>query len=142
MPVIAGMSLLAQQIEASMSLGPAAQPPLVATLISAGVASVAPMGMFPPAPVPIPLIPAGLPLGITGIQGALSLGPAATPKLVALQMASAIAMIAPMAPPVGMSLLATGLENALGLKSAATQKVVAQLMALEICNYFSMGGVI
>ena len=141
MPVIAGMSLLAQQIEASMNLGPAAQPPLVATLISAGVASVVPMGLFPSVP-PIPLIPAGMPLCQSAIQSALSLGPAATPKIVSLLMASGISMVAPMAPPAGLSLLATGLENAMGLKEAATQKVVAQLMALEICNYYPMGGII
>lgn len=142
MPIAAGIPLLQTQINTALNLGPAAQQATVAQLISLAVASVAPMGFFPPAPVPIPLIPAGVAAGQAMILNALNMGPAAKQSTVAQMMASGIALICPMAPPAGMSLLKTQIETALNLGPAAQQPMVATLIATAIGSYFPMGGVL
>lgn len=79
------------------------------------------------------------------IETALGMGPAASPKIVAQIIASAVGSMAgvgkiPAAPsplpviPAGISAGASQIETALNLGPAAKQKVVAQLIALGISS--------
>lgn len=142
MPVAAGLPILQSQITNALNMGPAAQQATVATIIASAVASVAPMGFFPPAPVPIPLIPAGMAAGQSMILNGLSMGPAAQQSTVAQMMATGISLIAPTAPPAGMSLLKSQIEGALSMGPAAQQATVATIIATAIASYFPMGGVV
>lgn len=142
MPIAAGLPILQSQITSALNMGPAAQQATVATMIASAVAMVAPMGFFPPAPVPIPLIPAGMAAGQSMILNALNMGPAAQQGTVAQMMATGISLIAPTAPPAGMSLLKSQIESALKMGQAAQIPMVATQIAVAISSYFPMGGVI
>ena len=142
MPIAAALPLVNSQINNALSLGPAAQPSLVATMIAAAVSSAVPMGFLPTPPAPIPLVPAGLPAGQNLINNALSLGPAAQPSLVATMIASGISMIAPMAPPAGLSFLQSQIESALSMREAAQEPVVAAMISSAIITYYTMGGIL
>lgn len=142
MPIAAALPLLQTQIQNALNLGPAAQVPTVATIIASAVASAAPTGLFPPAPTPVPLVPAGLAAGQAQIQSALNLGPAAQQPVVAQLIALGVSLIAPAAPPAGLTLLKTQIENALNLSSAAQVPTVATIIASAIVQYYLAGGVI
>lgn len=142
MPIAAALPLINSQLNNALSLGPAAQPSLVATMIASAVAQAAPMGLFPMAPSPIPLIPAGLAAGQNLINNALSLGPAAQPGLVATMIASGISLIAPMAPPAGLSFLQSQIESALSMGQAAQEPVIATMISSAIITYYTMGGIL
>jgi hypothetical protein len=142
MPLAATQSALQSQIANAFNLQQAATPDLKALVITAAIASVAPSGLFPPSPSPVPLIPAGFSACQSMLKNAFSLQQAATPDLVGQIFASAIALLVPNVPPVGQSLLATQVSSAFNLQQAATPDLVGMMLATAIISYYTMGGVI
>lgn len=142
MPIAAGLPILQSQLNTALNMGPAAQQATVATIIASAVAMVAPMGFFPPAPIPIPLIPAGMAAGQSMISNALNMGPAAEQSTVAQMIATGISLIAPIAPPAGMSTLKSQIESALKMGQAAQIPTVATMIAVAIPTYYMTGGVL
>lgn len=142
MPIATMQPLLKTQIESAFNMGKAAQSDVVAIQIANAVASAVPSGLLPAAPSPIPLTPSGLGAAIPMIQNAYKMGKAAQPETVALQLANAISVIAPLCPPTGLSLLQTQLKNAFKLGKAAQPSTVATLMSQAIIQYYLSGGII
>jgi len=142
MPIAAAMMPMKSQIESSMKLDIAGNADLTSLLITSAIASGVPMGFFPPAPVPIPLIPAGFAACKNALKSAFSLDIAGSPDLVAQLMAAGIALLAPMAPPAGMSILQSQLKSAFSLDIAGNPNLCAQLIALGVVNFYMAGGVI
>jgi len=141
-PIAASQSLLKTQIKAALSLGKGASASSTATQIAAAVASAAPTGLFPPAPTPIPLVPAGLSAGQALITQSLSLGKGATISGTAQAMAAGISVIAPVAPPAGLSLLQTQISSALSAGKGADIDLVATQLSIAIVQYYVTGGVL
>lgn len=142
MPIAATQPLLQTQITTAMSMGPAAQPDLVAIQIASAVGSAAPSGLLPAAPSPIPLVPSGLVAGQQQIKNALTMGKGANKKAVATQIANGISVIAPLAPPAGLSTLQTQLESAMSMGKGAQPSVVATQFSTAIVQYYLAGGII
>lgn len=141
MPIAATLPILQSQITSALSNNKGAQAPIVAVQIASTIASIAPSGIFPPFP-PMPLIPAGLPAGLSMIQNAFALQQGANKKVVAQMVAVGISLIAPTAPPVGLFNLQQQIESAFSLDKGAQIQVVAMLIASAIITYYTMGGVL
>lgn len=142
MPIAGGNSLLQNQLKSSLSLQQGAQIKTSASLISAGIASIVPMGLLPSAPSPIPLTPAGLSAGMNMIEQALSLDKGATISTVASLLANGISLIAPLAPPAGLSILSQLIESALSLDVGADIGITSAQIASAIITYYTCGGII
>jgi hypothetical protein len=141
MPIAGGMTLLQTQLQQALSMDKGAQTSLTGTLFGSAVASIVPMGLFPPVP-PTPLIPAGVSAGISLIQQALSLDKGAQISTVSQMIASGISMIAPTAPPAGLSSLKSQIESALSMDKGAQISTVSQMIAQAIVLYYLSGGVV
>lgn len=142
MPIAASISILQPQISNAFSLGPAAQPDLVATLIAQAVSSACITGLLPSAPSPIPLTPSGFANGLSNIRDAFNQGSAAQPDIVAEKLAQGVSVIAPLAPTAGLSVLKNQINSALNLGPAAQPTLVATLIAQAIVQYYIAGGII
>jgi len=142
MPIAASFPVLQPQLKASMSLGPAGNASIIATLISSALSSVVPMGMFPLVPSPIPLTPVGFSACKTMIENSMNLKEAANIDTVALMMANGISLMAPLAPPVGLTYLQSQIKNALNLGQVANADIIALTIASAIPQYYMMGGII
>ena len=142
MPIAGGISPLQSQLKGALSMGNGAQVASTSQLFAAGVASIVPMGMFPIAPVPVPLAPAGMSAGASLIQNALSMGNGATIDAVSQMIAMGISVIAPVAPPAGLSILAQQIKGALSLGNGATVDSTAMMIALAVPTYYMAGGVL
>ena len=133
---------LKNAIKAALNLEVAGNPDLTSTIIISTLAGLVPMGLFPPAPSPLPLIPSGVSIAQNGIKGALSLEVAGNPDLTSLQMASAIQALVPNIPPVGFSILQNAIKSALSLEVAGNPDLQAEIIANAIVGYYTSGGVI
>ncbi len=142
MAVASMTSMLISQIETALSMGPAANPKVIAQIIAAAVGSMAGVGKLPAGPALIPIIPAGISIGASQIETALNLGPAAKPKIVAQLIALGISSIGVNAPPAGLSFLASQIESSFSLGPAANEKAVANIIGSSVPTYYNMGGVI
>jgi hypothetical protein len=141
MPIAASMPLINSAVSSALNLGQAATNDLTASIIMAALSSAVPMGMFPVAPVPIPLVPGGASACKTMITQALGLGKAATADLTAQMIAAGISILAPTAPPAGLSALQSQIKSALSMSNAATPSAVAAMIAIAVVAYYSSGGV-
>lgn len=142
MPIAAGASLLQNLIKASLSFQQGAQVKTTASLVSVGVASVAPMGLLPLGPSLAPLVPSGVSAGLTMIEQALSLGQGAQKSVAAALMANGISLIAPLAPPAGLSILKQLIELAMSMDKGANIDATASQIATAVITYYTCGGVI
>ena len=141
MPIAAGMPLINSSTESALSMAEASTADATTNLIMSALLSAVPMGMFPVAPTPIPLVPGGASACQTLIKQALSLGVAATPDLTAQMIASAISILAPTAPPAGVTTLQSQIKSALSMDKAAKPAAVAAQIASAVVSYYSTGGV-
>lgn len=142
MPIAAGLPILQSQFVSAMSLRQGAQVQSTSAILASAIASVVPMGLFPVAPTPTPLAPAGVSAGMSMIQNALSLKQGAQISTVSKMIANGISLIAPTVPPAGLSLLGQQLESAMSLKQGAQIQSTASLMATAIITYYTSGGVL
>jgi len=142
MPIAAGMPILQSQFVSAMSLKQGAQVQSTSAIMASAIASVVPMGLFPVAPTPIPLTPAGMSAGLSMIQNAMSLKQGAQISTVSKMIANGISLIAPTAPPAGLSLLGQQLESAMSMKQGAQIQTTTSLMASAIITYYTSGGVL
>ena len=142
MPITAGQNILQQQIKSALSMDKAANPAAVIGMISSALSTIIPMGLFPSAPSPTPLTPAGIAATQSNLVASLGLGPAANVSTTAAMWASAISLAAPLAPPAGISTLQSQIENAMSLGEAANIDTTAQMIALAIIQYYVTGGIL
>jgi len=142
MPIAATVSALQNLFKNGLGLDKAASPDLVATNLSAAIAAIAPSGLFPPSPTPIPLVPAGQSGAQSLFKNAFTLDVAADPNLTAMMLATGVSIICPTVPPAGLSLLQSQFKNALTLELAADPDLAATTMANAVISYFSVGGVV
>ena len=142
MPIAASLPILQTQVANSFNMGKGAQSTIVATIIASAVASAAPMGLFPSAPVPIPLVPSGFSAGKVMIENAFKMANGANVDAVSLMIANGISLIAPLAPPAGLSFLQMQIKNAMSMGAGATPQIVAMTIANAIPQYYMMGGII
>jgi hypothetical protein len=142
MPIAAGFSILQSQFTSALSMKQSSQIVSTANIIASAIAASAPLGLFPVAPIPVPLIPSGMSAGMAMIQQAMSMKQAAQISSVAKLMANGISLIAPTAPPTGLSLLSQQLESAMSMKQGAQIQTTANLMASAIITYYTSGGVL
>lgn len=141
MPISAGQSILQSQIKSALSLEKGAQIPTTASALSAAIAGIVPVGIFPTAPTPKPLTPDGVSAGQAMFSSALSLGAGATISATAQMFATAVSLIAPAAPPAGISSLQSQFESALSMEKGADIEAIAAQMATAIVQYYVVGGV-
>ena len=142
MPIGAAIPILKPAISSAFSMDQAAKASLSAATIMSALLSAVPMGMFPVAPTPIPLVPGGASACKTMIEQAFSLGPAATAEASAQMIATGISILAPTAPPAGLSLLQTQIKQAFSLGQAAKPDMAATMIAAAIPSYYMTGGVL
>lgn len=141
MPIQASLPVLQSQLIQAFSMDKGASIPISAQMIGSAVGSIVPTGIFPPFP-PAPLVPAGLPAGISLLQQAMSLDKGANKATVSKMIAQAVSLIAPMAPPAGLSVLANQIEIAFSMDKGAQKQPVASQIATAIITYYTMGGVL
>ena len=137
MSIIAGMSIIQSQLSSAFNLGISGKSSLTSSIIISAVASVVPMAMLPMIP-PIPLIPIGISAAINMLNSANNMDIAGKPEIVAQMIATAISIIAPLAPPTGLSLLQSQLKSAFSLGISGKPGLTSQMIALAICNYYQM----
>lgn len=143
MPIAAAQPIFQTQFQAALSLGVAANPQTIATMMASGIATGVPNGLFPPPPAsPVPLAPSGIEATRSGIAAALSMGISAEKPAVAKLMAQAIALAVPVVPPSGLSTLSSEIESALSMERSANQSTVSQMLSKAVVNYYLAGGVI
>ncbi len=142
MPIAAGLPVLQSQFISALSLKQGAQVQSTSAIMASAIASIAPMGLFPVVPIPVPLVPAGVSAGMSMIQNAMSLKQGAQVSIVSKMIANGISLIAPTAPPAGLSLLGQQIESAMSLKQGAQIQSTASLLASAIITYYSSGGVL
>jgi len=142
MPIAAALTPLQSQIDAAQNAGVAGSPSLTSTQIATALASAVPMGIIMLGPTPTPLVPAGFSATQSLLQAAFNMGVAGTPSSVAQMIASAISVMAPLAPPIGLSALQSMIQAIFNLGLAGSSSTTAQMLATAIVTYYTSGAVL
>jgi len=142
MPLAATLQGLKAQLSSAFNMQQAGNPDTVSLTITSAIAAVAPSGLFPPGPTPIPLVPGGFSATQAQIKNALSLGPAATPDSVAQIMAAGISVLCPTVLPTGLPALIAQLKNAFSLDVAGNPDTLAGVFAAAVISYYTACGVV
>jgi hypothetical protein len=142
MPISAGLPILQAQLKSIASMGVAATPQLIATMLSSALAAIAPMGLLAAGPAMIPLVPAGITGTQSMLNSAYNTGTGGKSTVTSQMIAAAVSILCPMVPPTGITLLQTLLSNVDSLGVAGTPDLTAQLQASAIITYFTTGLVI
>lgn len=141
MPIAAGQTVLQNALKSAFSMGKGATQQAVVGVIISGLTSIIPMGIFPTAPTPIPLAPAGISATQSNLNNSLGLGKASTIDTTAQLISLAVSLAAPMAPPAGLSILQNNIKSAFSMGKAANIDTVTQLISVAIIQYYLAGGV-
>lgn len=143
MPISAAVTPMKNMIKQALSLSQGVTNDAIAGILTAAMVSSVSMGMFPPSPVPTPLIPSGASGTNSILKQALSLGQSATNSQIAQIMATAISVLVPLVPPAGMSTLKTMIENTvLNLSQGVDNDMIAGNLANAIVMYYTCAGVV
>ena len=144
MPIAASAATMIPQFISAFSMGSSATPSAIGSKITQAIAAAAATGLFP-VPPPVNFIPlvAG---GASAAQPLISMAFASTlpiPSVMAAQIASAIALIAPMCPPSGMSTLQNSiLNNVLTGGQSVTPTTMANNLAQAVVQYYQAGTIV
>lgn len=144
MPIAAAMNPLKTMIKLSLQLQQGASNDGIAGAMVTALSTCTPMGMFPAAPSPIPLIPAGA-SGTNSLLSkvALNMQQGASNSMIAQNTAMAVSLCCPAVPPSGMTALKTLIENTvLNMQQGADNNMIAQSMANSIVVYYTACGVV
>lgn len=143
MPIAAAMTPMKSIIKQALSLKQVATNDAIAGIITAAMSSTVCMGMFPPGPTPVPLIPSGASGTMNMLKSALSLSQSASNSQIASMMANAISILVPTVPPSGQTTLKSMIENTvLNLSQSADNDMIAGNLANAIVTYYTCAGVV
>lgn len=142
MPIALAQPILQTNIQLLLSKGKSANQNDFARNFTNALSAVVPMGMFPVAPVPVPMSPSGKSLCENTIRQSLSLKQGATSDTVSMLFATGVSFLVPIVPPVGLMNLKNQIKKALDMGTASNKQVFSLIVSAAIVQYYTSGGVL